>query len=145
GYQTIRAAIDLLVERFLQRDLLFIALGDDASAERIGRADVRFVPYEDDPEAVARYYQAADLYLHAARADTFPNTILEALACGTPVVATALGGIPEQIDDGRTGLLVPPADPAALAAAATRLLADPLLRATMSDLAARTARARFGL
>jgi glycosyltransferase involved in cell wall biosynthesis len=49
-------------------------------------------------ESVARYYQAADLYVHAAPADTFPNTVLEALACGTPVVATAIAGIPEQVE-----------------------------------------------
>ncbi|TMB71824.1 MAG: glycosyltransferase [Deltaproteobacteria bacterium] len=163
-YQTIRAAIALLVERVRQRDLLFIALGDDASAERIGRAEVRFVPYEDDPEAVARYYQAADLYLHAARADTFPNTILEALACGTPVVATAVGGIPEQVKgleavEGQaqtaklnrydkseaTGILVPAGDAAGMAAGIERLMKDDSLRGCMGENAARDARERFDL
>src|SRR5207302_2872341 len=42
-------------------------------------------------------HDALPIYLHAARADTFPNTVLEALACATPVVATAVGGIPEQV------------------------------------------------
>src|SRR5262249_3834736 len=50
---------------------------------------------------------------------------LEAMACEAPVVASAVGGIPEIVEDGRTGLLVPPADPAALAAAVNALLADP--------------------
>jgi glycosyltransferase involved in cell wall biosynthesis len=94
-YQTMRNAIALAVNH--QENLLFIALGEDAPAERIGQLEVRFVPYQQDTEIVARYYQAGDIYLHAARADTFPNTVLEALACGTPVVATAVGGIPEQV------------------------------------------------
>ena len=63
------------------------------------------------------YYQAADIYIHAAKADTFPNVVLEALACGLPVVATAVGGIPEQIDHERTGFLVPPGDAAGMAEA----------------------------
>jgi hypothetical protein len=47
--------------------VLFLALGEDAPAERIGQAEVRFVPYQKDPHLVARYYQAADVYVHAAR------------------------------------------------------------------------------
>jgi glycosyltransferase involved in cell wall biosynthesis len=86
-----------LPNRRSQRPLVFVALGEDAPAERIGAAEIRFVPYQKDPAVVARYYQAADIYIHSARADTFPNTVLEALACGTPVVATAVGGIPEQV------------------------------------------------
>jgi len=53
---------------------------------------IQFVPHTLDQRRVADYYRAADLYLHAARAETFPNTILEAMACGTPVIATAVGG-----------------------------------------------------
>ena len=56
---------------------------------------------------------------------------LEAMACETAVVASAVGGIPEVVDDGRTGLLVPPSDPAALAAALNRLLDDPALARRM--------------
>ena len=112
---------------------------------------------------MTRYFQAADIYVHAARADTFPNSILEALACGTPVAATAVGGIPEQIQsarpcdgvspataeaaetDGPTGWLVPPHDPVALAAAITWLLDNPDLRRKLGRSAAVTARRRFDL
>jgi len=70
-YQTMRAAAALVAEPLQEQKVLFIALGEDAPAERIGQAEVRFVPYQKDPEAVARYYQAADVYIHAARAETW--------------------------------------------------------------------------
>ena len=54
-------------------------------------------PYERDVSRVAGYYRASDVYLHPARADTFPTAVLESLACGVPVVATDVGGIPEQV------------------------------------------------
>jgi glycosyltransferase involved in cell wall biosynthesis len=81
----------------------------------------------------------------AARADTFPSTVLEALACGTPVVATAIGGIPEQVA-GReepTGILVPPGGAAAMAAAVARLLPDEPLLQTLGGNARRDAERRF--
>lgn len=94
-------------------------------------------------KVVASYYQAADVYVHAARADTFPNTVLEALACGTPVEATAVGGIPEQIEDGRTGLLVPAGDAEGMAQAICALLCDEELRTHMSRRPADAGRGRF--
>lgn len=144
-YQTMRAAVALVAERLHGQGVLFIALGEDAPAEQIGQAEVRFVPYQKDSEAVARYYQAADVYVHAARADTFPNTVLEALACGTPVVATAVGGIPEQIEDGVTGFLTPPGSAAVMADCIVTLLADDNLHRRLSHNAAETARRRFDL
>ncbi len=95
--ETLRAAAGLIAARTSRPRLLFIALGDDAAALRIAGIDVLPIGHQTDPRTVARYYQAADVYLHSARADTFPSSILEALACGTPVVATAVGGIPEQV------------------------------------------------
>jgi glycosyltransferase involved in cell wall biosynthesis len=144
-YQTVRDAVALTAERMSGQAVLFLALGEDALAERIGPAEVRFVPYQTDPEVVARYYQAADVYVHATRADTFPNTVLEALACGTPVVATAVGGIPEQVEDARTGFLVPAGDAKALAARLVQMLSDDALRQNMGVQAAEAARCRFDL
>jgi glycosyltransferase involved in cell wall biosynthesis len=144
-YQTVRAAINVVAARLPEQKVLFIALGEDAPAERIGEAEVRFVTYQSDSETVARYYQAADVYVHAARADTFPNTVLEALACGTPVVATAVGGIPEQVEDERTGFLVPAGDVETLAARLVDVLSDDILGQTMGAEAATVARRRFDL
>jgi glycosyltransferase involved in cell wall biosynthesis len=145
-YQTVQEAVALTAGRMNGQKVLFLALGEDASPEQIGAAEVRFVPYQTDREAVACYYQAADVYVHAARADTFPNTVLEALACGTPVVATAVGGIPEQVEDGRTGFLVPPGNAQALAERLTQLLSDNNnLREHMGIWAAEAVRRQFDL
>ncbi len=162
-YQALRSAVALAAAR-LGRELLFIALGERAAPEHVSLAEIRFAPYVSEPGAVARYYQAADLYLHAAKADTFPNSVLEALACGTPVIAMAVGGIPEQVrglralsshaPDGvwsqhdvneATGVLLPPADAPAMAAAIALLLNDEVLRRRLGANAAHDARQRFDL
>ena len=163
-YRAMRSAIGHLAERRSQRPLVFVALGEDAPAERIGAAEIRFVPFQKDAAVVARYYQAADIYIHSARADTFPNTVLEALACGTPVVATAVGGIPEQVkslqllDHGSsvervteygpheaTGMLVAPGNPEVMALSIERILGNDTLRRRLAENAARDAEVRFDL
>jgi len=77
-------------------------------------------------------YQAADLFVLPSYAEGFPNSLLEAMAVGLPVVATNVGGIPEIVDDGITGTLVPPRDADALAAAIATLMDDEQTRLTMS-------------
>jgi glycosyltransferase involved in cell wall biosynthesis len=144
-YSTMRSAIALIEKHLQGQKMIFIVLGTDAPLERIGQTEIRFVPYQQDPKVVARYFQSADVYIHAARADTFPTTILEALACGTPVVATAVGGIPEQIADGETGFLVPQGDSQAMAAQIDLLLRDDDLCQKMGRAAAEMARRRFNL
>ena len=78
-------------------------------------------------------------------AATFLSTIMEALACGTPVVAMAMGGIPEQVKEGVTGYLTPPGDAEALAAQIVRLLQDDELRQEMGGQAAEDAKKSFDL
>lgn len=128
-FATLRGAIERIGARL--SDVLLIALGDAAPPERVGGAEIRFVPYQTDARRVADYYRAADLYLHSARVDTFPNTVLEALACGLPVIGSAVGGIPEQIVHEETGLLVEPGNPAAFADAVVSLLSAPERRLQM--------------
>jgi len=159
-----RAAAAVASQRVYGQRIIFVALGEDAPAERVGQAEVRFVPYQEDPVVVARYYQAADIYLHAALTDTFPNTVLEALACGSPIVATAAGGVVEQVkglqipdfalpdpDLNRyslakaTGVLVPPGDAEAMAVGIERLLNHESLRRDLGVNAARDAESRFSL
>jgi glycosyltransferase involved in cell wall biosynthesis len=78
---------------------------------------------------VMRVFDALDVCLHPSRADALPTTLIEAMAASVPVVATDVGGIPELVDDGRTGLLVDaPPTVDAVAAALARLLGDARLR-----------------
>jgi len=74
---------------------------------------------------VRQLYQAFDLVLLPSRSESLPMVLLEAGTAGVPVLATRVGGMPEVVEDGETGLLVPPEDPAALAAAAKRILLRP--------------------
>jgi glycosyltransferase involved in cell wall biosynthesis len=60
-------------------------------------ADLIFLPYNTDPLYVAEVFCMSNVYLHASNIDTFPSVVLEAMASGVPVVATAVGGIPEQV------------------------------------------------
>jgi glycosyltransferase involved in cell wall biosynthesis len=77
-------------------------------------------------------YSAADIFVLPALQDNFPNTALEALACGLPVIAFDAGGVPEIVRDGLTGLLVEPANPQALASAIEELVGNPERRKEMS-------------
>ncbi|MBI3427330.1 MAG: glycosyltransferase [Acidobacteria bacterium] len=144
-YATLEAAIECVAATRPPRETVFVNLGEAGMEKQIGNVTVRFVGYQREPQQVARFYQAADVYLHAARAENFPCTILEALACGTPVVATAVGGIPEQISEGITGFLVPIKDHAALAARVTELFADAAKRYRMGAAAVGHAHEYFSL
>lgn len=140
-YKTLQSALAEIAKTGTK--VLCIALGEEAKPEHVDDFEIRFVSYKRDPYKVARYYQAADLYVHPARADTFPTTILEALACGIPVVASAVGGIPEQVMEGKTGFLVPIGDARAMANRILDLLADEGLRLRMGRQAAEDAARRF--
>jgi glycosyltransferase involved in cell wall biosynthesis len=103
------------------------------------------------PEAVALEMARADILVAPSVVapggdrDGIPNVVLEAMAAGLPVVATTTSGLPEAVEDGVTGLLVPASDPDALAAALGRLLADPGLRRRLGEAGRQRVAQRFDL
>jgi D-inositol-3-phosphate glycosyltransferase len=95
--------------------------------DELGLAErVRFV--EPQPhELLSTYYRAADVCVVPSRSESFGLVALEAAACGTPVVAAAVGGLTTHVEDGRTGIVVDPSTPEAFAAAVSGILSDPVL------------------
>jgi glycosyltransferase involved in cell wall biosynthesis len=94
------------------------------------RDHVAFLGYRED---VGALLAAADIFVLPSRSEAFPNGAIEAMAAGLPVVASAVGGLLDLIEDGRTGLLVPPAEPQALAAAIGRLIEDRALARRLGE------------
>jgi glycosyltransferase involved in cell wall biosynthesis len=141
GTATVLAAVPGVSAQIVGRRVVFLALGG-VETSLPGDHVVR-VPFVEDPATVARYLQASDIYIHMAVGDNQPLAILEALACGTPVVASAVGGIPEIIADGVTGVLVPMHDTDALTAAIVSLANDSDRLHAMGSAAAAYAKANL--
>ncbi len=99
--------------------------GLETEAAQLGLADmVKFSGYQSQ-DAVAKALAMADIFVLPSFAEGVPVVLMEAMATGLPVIATAVGGVSELVDHRENGLLVPPGDTAALAQALTRLLDDP--------------------
>ncbi len=90
-------------------------------------------------------YSAADLYVIPSLQDNLPSTVLESMACGTPVVGFDVGGVPEMVRPGVTGALAPVGDVASLASSISGLLADTAERKTMAERCRRVALDEFGM
>ena len=158
-YKTLRHAVEQVSKRSTDKNLLFLAVGENSPSEWIGETEIRFVPYQDSIQKMARLYQASDLYLHAARGEVWGLTITESLACGTPVVVTAVGGIPEQVKglslpgtdanwshngpDNATGVVVSKGDAETMTKAIIHLLNDDQLHVQLGDNATIDAHKRF--
>ncbi len=98
----------------------------EARARSLGiEGRVRLLGHVDDPALVSAGFREARLVVLPSEYEAFGLVLLESLAQGTPVVASRVGGIPEVVEDGRSGLLVPPRSPAELGRAIARLWGDP--------------------
>jgi glycosyltransferase involved in cell wall biosynthesis len=155
GYDDLLAALALLPPGFDWR-LRHVGGGPLGAALRaqavsLGIADrIDWLGKRDQTEVIGEM-RAADLFVLAAKVaddgdrDGLPNVLMEAASQHLPIVATAVSAIPEFIEDGIHGRLVPPANPPALAAALAALAADPEGRAAMAQAARQRLVARFGL
>lgn len=127
---TMLRAFQIIRQKFSHARLVIVGGGNLALAQRQAEecgvvADVLFLGERHD---VARILAACDVYLNSSLYEGMSNAILEAMAAGAAVVATRVGGTPSIVCDGENGLLVPPAAPAAFAAAIQRLLEEHELR-----------------
>lgn len=84
---------------------------------------------------VSQFLNNADIFINTSNYDNMPSSVLEAMACGLPIVSTNVGGIPDLIIDNVDGLLVPPNDPQAMANAIIRIIKEPNLAETISNAA----------
>jgi glycosyltransferase involved in cell wall biosynthesis len=168
GHHHLVRAVAELNRRGWRDRVLFLAVGDFPEGSREYHAwlwelcreqgvdNLTFTGWQADPFP---FYQLADVTVlpsvsherlqlpggtvQVRGTEGFPRTHLEAMALGIPVVGTRIAGVPEQVVDGGTGLLVPPSDPAALADALERLLASEPLRRTLGSAARERALERF--
>ncbi len=150
GQEVLLRALAQLAER--RRELHAVLLGARphpyvdalrAAGERLGLAGrVHLLPRCSDPSS---FYRGADLALCPSYQESLPRSVLEAMASALPIVASAVDGIPELLRDGCEARLVPPGDPAALAAAIEELLADPVRAAELGAAARKRAESEFPL
>ncbi|MEO8464689.1 MAG: glycosyltransferase family 4 protein [Gammaproteobacteria bacterium] len=114
----------------------------EAMTSRLGLRNVHFRGRVSS-ERMAQLYTDSDIFVNAPNIDNMPSSIIEAFACGLPVVTTNAGGIPYIVEHERTGLMVERNDAPALAAAVTRLLADPALALRLATAARAECESRY--
>ena len=148
GYPTLLAAAGEILKQCPSAYFLFVGAGplqkemQEKASKLQGHDHIVFTGFRSDiPDLIA----AMDIFVLASITEGFPNAILEAMAMGKPVVATRVGGIPEILQSGEEGVLVPPQDSAALAQAILFLLHDPKNASRLGARAAEKVRRDFTL
>lgn len=138
-----RKGIDILINAFAgSRELLtrciLVVIGSGPDEGRIKALvlkngidnSVRFLGHRSE---VARHYQASDIFVLPSYAEGMPNSLLEAMACGLPVIASRIGGVVDAAEDSKSGILFEPGDVSGLANAMIRLLNDEELRKRLGE------------
>ncbi len=123
--------------------VLLVGAGGTALAERMGAIRSVCAGRVDGEEAMSRCFAASDVYLNTTQYDNSPAIVQESLSCGIPVVASAVGGIPEMVVHGETGLLAQPQDIAGFAGHLRDLLLDREFRGRLAATARQLAQERF--
>ncbi len=147
GHRYLIDAAPAVIARFPNLHILFVGDGelrDELAAQAVERGlgdRIHFLGLRQDvPDLLA----AGDCFVLPSLWEGLPMALIEAMAAGLPVIATAVSGSSEVIVDGESGLLIPPADVAALEQAMIRLLADPALAAALGQAARQRVDARYG-
>ena len=129
-----------------------VQVGDGKSREellalrgRLGLGALVEMPGACDHDSVLRHWQSAQVAVLTSESEGMPVCLMEAAACGVPAVATAVGGVPELVEEGVTGFLTPPEDAKALANAIQMLLKNPSAARRLGEAARRRAQERFSL
>jgi glycosyltransferase involved in cell wall biosynthesis len=155
GSEAKRKGLDVVLEsiRYLSHDgigtskFVFVATNEHIR-KRVEQLNV--APYVEfhgvlSKDEMRRMYREADIFLLPSFGEGFPNSMLEAMASGLPVIATRVGAVPEVIEDGTNGILIDPGDPGALTRALKKLLYDAELRRTFGDNNLKKVRERYHL
>jgi glycosyltransferase involved in cell wall biosynthesis len=143
------AAAALIVEK--RPEARFVMLGADHGLRAAIESQIKqlgltskFVVLDTDPSP-EKIFAALDVYVCSSESEGFSNVVLEAMACGKPVIATNVGGNPEAVEEGKTGFLVKPNAPEEIAKAAARLLDDTGLRVALGRRGRERAVSEFSL
>jgi glycosyltransferase involved in cell wall biosynthesis len=148
GHAILLQAMRVVIDRIPSVRLMVVGDGIcrtslEALVDKLGLGHaVSFAGFRDN---VAAFYGLADLFVSSSTAEGLGSSILDALAAGVPVVATAVGGIPEIIENGQTGVLVPAAEPQALAQGVIDQLGQPDKANAMAARGKEVVRARFSV
>jgi glycosyltransferase involved in cell wall biosynthesis len=131
GYRTLLEAVPEIVQKIPQARFLIVGTGEleeelKRTVQEMGLAS--YVTFLGRRADIAELLGAMDLMVLPSVSESLPNVVLEAMSAGCPVVASAVGGCGELIQDGVTGMLLPPGQAPALSAAVVKLLRDPHLR-----------------
>ncbi|AFY62263.1 glycosyltransferase [Synechococcus sp. PCC 6312] len=97
---------DLFWTKYNQQEIKLVCLGAGESDWQVPGLEITFLKYEEDENTISQVYSASDLLLLSSLEDNLPNTVLEAMGCGTPVLAYEVGGIPDMVEHTTNGYLV---------------------------------------
>ena len=148
GISELAAACEPLLSK--HQNFSLVCVGDGPArnilsrlGERSGRDGAVHLPGRVGPDEVPRFLQGADFLVLPSHSEGMPQAVVEAMNCGLPVVATSVGGVPEAVVDGQTGLLVEARDVSQLREAMERMIVDPAFRETAGREGHRRARDVF--
>lgn len=142
GFGVLAEALDRVGQRVPNICVICVGHNDPPPGLRVPWIHLGYV---NNDRLLSNIYSAADVFVIPSFQDNLPNTVLESMACGTPVVGFSVGGIPDMIQHGKTGLLAPPSDAVSLGVAITELLKNTERRLTFSANCRRVAVHRYSL